>query len=393
MPLSPRISRLRKRQRKKIGQARRSFSASDQAAAIFRRRLLRQLAKRSRERAGLAKPNIERDLGHGARRHCQERLRLLNASVRMIGVWWQPERLLEGAGKMERAQASEVGEGSERYRLGEVLVDVLCDDPSLPASEAATDWRLVLWRAPTQAHELVAQDGAQRLGIERVRSASSLGQRLELLHGLPQRGIVEEEPWRQGRLREHGLARVDTEEGGAQQGARDLPLIEAGPGGNESELPAEIAQPRTRQALEEGLAGDARSALIGDEQMEGRAKFVLERLVPRHLDVLGAETPPCHGLAPDDVSGTQARRLERGFERGGYGCARRRKDDHPVRGAACGGGFRNRDLGSAPLDFLSFGFVLDQGWGRVRFRPLACGHRSAARDMKHRHRAGPYRAI
>src|SRR5258708_40203836 len=47
-------------------------------------------------------------------------------------------------------------------------------------------------------------------------------------------------------------------------------------------------------------------ALVGDEQMEGRAEFVLERGVPRHLDVDGAETWPCPGFAPGDVGGTPA---------------------------------------------------------------------------------------
>src|SRR5713226_8853142 len=188
------------------------------------------------------------------------------------------------------------------------------------------------------------QDGTQRLGIERVRGASSHGQPLELLRGLPQRAILEEEPRRQGLLRDHRPARVDIEEGGAQPGARGLSLVEAGAGGNEGELPAEIAEARTRQTFEEGLAGDARSALVGDEQMKGPAEFVLEGLVPRHLDVVGAEARPCHGLAPSDVRGTEA------WGEGGLGMswfARhgwRGKGDHPARAAAWRRGSRSRDL-------------------------------------------------
>src|SRR5260221_7166569 len=143
--------------------ARRAARASGQAAAIFGRRLPRQLAKGSRERAGLAEPDIERDLGHRARRHRQQRLRLFDASVGVIAVRRDAEGLLEGAGKMERAQASEVGQGGERYRLREGLVDVLSDDPSLPAGEAAPEWRLWRWLSPTPGNHVGDHDGAQPL--------------------------------------------------------------------------------------------------------------------------------------------------------------------------------------------------------------------------------------
>src|SRR5215475_11789969 len=122
------------------------------------------MAKRRREGARFAEAELEGDLGHRAGRLCQQRLGAFDAAADVIAVWRNAERLLEGAAEIVGAQMNELRQRIERYRLGEVFLDVCGNEALLPNGEAAPHRRCAARNDTMAAHELMRDHHAKRLG-------------------------------------------------------------------------------------------------------------------------------------------------------------------------------------------------------------------------------------
>jgi len=117
---------------------------------------------------------------------------------------------------------------------------------------------LLTRRAAVKAYQFVDQNHAERFGVEPVFDARRLDRLLELCCGAPDRRILEEESRRElrGVFIELGLQlrRIEVEIRHARQRARIVPFAVLVTGRCESELVRDVAQCRTGQALDIGLA-------------------------------------------------------------------------------------------------------------------------------------------
>ena len=104
--------------------------------AIRRRRDARRLVERRGERARFAVADGHSDIRHRRRGLRQQQLGAFDATAVVISMRRHAERLLEGPAEIIRAQANEPRESRERYRLGEMLLDVGSDRALLPGGEA-----------------------------------------------------------------------------------------------------------------------------------------------------------------------------------------------------------------------------------------------------------------
>jgi hypothetical protein len=71
------------------------------------------VSERRRERARFAEAQLERDVGLRRTRICQQRLGALDASVDVVAVQWNAERLLEGAAEIVGAEVNDVRQHME----------------------------------------------------------------------------------------------------------------------------------------------------------------------------------------------------------------------------------------------------------------------------------------
>src|SRR3981189_140683 len=82
-----------------------------------------------------------------------------------------------------------------------MFLDIGRNRPLLPSSEAAPSGGLVAWDPSAETHKLMRQDGAESFEIRAAIGACTLDQSLELDRRVPQCGILEKQPRREGRSR------------------------------------------------------------------------------------------------------------------------------------------------------------------------------------------------
>src|SRR5262245_1045335 len=149
--------------------------------------------------------------------------------------------------------------------------------------------------------------------------------RLELQHGRPNVAVEEEQSrpevdFGKAELGEQRAARVDVEERAAQQAARFLPAVEPAPHGDKRHLVIPFAAVRSRQPVEQCFAVVALGTLGRDEKVPWSLEFVVERLMPNDIDLLGSDQPPIGAVALGD-----RRRGERNLR---HACRRKSKVGH-----------------------------------------------------------------
>src|ERR1700682_2848735 len=94
---------------------------------------------------------------------------------------------------MVRAQPRQLGEGSERDVVGNMLLDIGGHALLLPARKVATADRPAACSATVDANEFVRQHDSERFGVLPGHRARVLDLRLELESGLPEIAIVKEQ--------------------------------------------------------------------------------------------------------------------------------------------------------------------------------------------------------
>src|SRR5450755_1015674 len=120
----------------------------------------------------------------------------------------------------------------------------------------------------------------------------------ELERGVPNR-LIEEEQARPDRAAgvtgfwiEQRVLKVDIGVGDARKHARRLPSIEPVPGRHQAELAVELAQCRSRQAVDQRLAVLPFCSFVGNKQMASGLKAVFEGLAPGNFyDIRLYDTP------------------------------------------------------------------------------------------------------
>src|ERR1044072_8743796 len=115
----------------------------------------------------------------------------------MISVRREAERSLEGVAEVGRAQANQLCESRERYRLGEMIFDVGRDGALLPGCKATLRGRGDPWRSGIETNKLIRQDGAKRLEVMAAVGVGILAHPTELEGCIRHGGILEEQPSRQ----------------------------------------------------------------------------------------------------------------------------------------------------------------------------------------------------
>src|SRR5262245_3006288 len=107
-----------------LGSIPRDRAASFHSSAILRRSDPGHMTKRRREGTCFTESELERDFGHRASRLRQQCLGAFDAATDVIAVRRNAERLFEGEAEIVGAQMNELRQRFERYRLGEVFLDV-----------------------------------------------------------------------------------------------------------------------------------------------------------------------------------------------------------------------------------------------------------------------------
>jgi len=90
-----------------------------------------------------------------------------------------------------RAEARQPRQGAERYRLGEMILDIAGDRALLPGREPAAHPRLGGRRPAVEAQQLMRQNDAESVKIRRGLGAGLLDQPRELERGVGEVGILE----------------------------------------------------------------------------------------------------------------------------------------------------------------------------------------------------------
>src|SRR5262249_46070662 len=127
----------------------------------------------------------------------------------LVPMWRHSERLLEYPREMTRAETNEVRQRGQRYPLVDMFLDIGRDDPLLPGRQATPDWRLNADPA-AETHELMDQQVAEGFKIEPVSRCEIVDQRLQLESSVPERCIIEKQPWTEGYIG-HAKLRIDFE--------------------------------------------------------------------------------------------------------------------------------------------------------------------------------------
>src|ERR1700682_496944 len=186
---------------------------------------------------------------------------------------------------MVRAQPRQLGEGSERDVVGNMLLDIGGHALLLPARKAATADRPAACSATVDANEFVRQHHSERFGVLPGHRARVLDLRLDLESGLPEIAIVKEQARLELDLAEpqRGIgerpAWIDVEISRTRQRARSLRSVEIMSSRNEGQLVRKIAQGRPGQPFNKGLSVVALRELGHNEQLAGSAESIFERIV------------------------------------------------------------------------------------------------------------------
>src|SRR5580704_6387980 len=113
-----------------------------EAEAIVRRGLPCNPTKRGAECARPTETDLERDLGNGCTRICQQCLRALDPPRRPVAMWRLSKGPLETSQEMIRAQSHKVGQSIKRNVFGKVLLDKFHHASLLPWRKPASVCRL-----------------------------------------------------------------------------------------------------------------------------------------------------------------------------------------------------------------------------------------------------------
>jgi hypothetical protein len=196
-----------------------------------------------------------------------------------------------------------------------MLLDVVVDDALLPGGEPAAHARFDRCGPGVQAHQFVRQHAAQGAEIGAALGPRMLDQPHQLERGVDKRGVVEEQPRRQGDGRCRCLCRrghpggIEIEIDDARQDTRLLPLVIRVAGRHEGQLSPGIAQSRSRQAFDERVAVASDALVTDGEKMERGAKAEFQLFTPRCLHDLGRKAIPCDGAAPHDIGRIDLHRI------------------------------------------------------------------------------------
>ena len=196
-----------------------------------------------------------------------------------------------------------------------MFLDIGGDGALLPGGEPAAHMRVDGGRPGVEAHELVRQDDAEGSEIGAAVGAGMLDQPHELACRVRQCRVLEEQPrgQRAGRgdraeSRRHA-GRIEIEVDEARQKARLLPFMVLVAGRHQGQLAPRVAQPRSRQAFDEGVAIAAHALIADGEKMKRGAKANFQLLAPRRLHDLGGDAAPADGAALHDIGRIDLHRL------------------------------------------------------------------------------------
>lgn len=95
------------------------------------------------------------------------------------------ERLLECPAEMVRAQVSELGEGSERDLVGDMLLDIARDSALLPAGDPSPDRRRNVGPTRTETYEFVGEHDSERFAVKLIDGPGSFDQGLQSDRDVP----------------------------------------------------------------------------------------------------------------------------------------------------------------------------------------------------------------
>src|ERR1700726_1555017 len=107
-----------------------------EAEAIVRRGLPCNPTKRGAECARPTETDLERDLGNGCARICQQSLRALDPPRRPVAMWWLSKGPLERSQEMIRAQSHKLGQPVKGSVFGKVLLNEFHHASLLPWRES-----------------------------------------------------------------------------------------------------------------------------------------------------------------------------------------------------------------------------------------------------------------
>ena len=109
-----------------------------EAEAVIRRGLPCNPTKRGAECARSTETDLERDLGDGCTRICQQSLRALDPPRRPVAMWRLSKGPLERSQEMIRAQSHKLGQRIKGNVFGKVLLDKFHHAALLPWRKPAT---------------------------------------------------------------------------------------------------------------------------------------------------------------------------------------------------------------------------------------------------------------
>ena len=95
------------------------------------------------------------------------------------------EGLLEGPTEIVGAEADQLRERGERYRLGKVLLDIGDDGPLLPGGESATDLWFQARHPGIEPHQLMGQYDAESFEVWPMVRAGAFDQGRQLERRVP----------------------------------------------------------------------------------------------------------------------------------------------------------------------------------------------------------------
>src|SRR4029077_15399056 len=123
-------------------------------------------------------------------------LRAFDPATDVVAMRRNAERLLEGAAEIVGAQMNELRQRIERYRLGEVFLDVRGNETLLPNSKATPHRRCAARNDAMAAQQLMRDHHAKRLAIT-IGIGARLDRCRELDRRVPQWVVFEEQARRE----------------------------------------------------------------------------------------------------------------------------------------------------------------------------------------------------
>src|SRR5262245_17949720 len=133
-----------------------------------------------REGARLAETQPQADIRNRECVRRQQGFRLLDAPVRVVSMRGHTKGLLERAAEVVCAQLRHVRQGVERYVLGQMLLDVRGDEPSLPGRQPSFDRSVAAAAATVQPHQLVHEHYTERFEVTQALGLAALKETRQL---------------------------------------------------------------------------------------------------------------------------------------------------------------------------------------------------------------------